>query len=395
VTAGTQVVGLEDLLSVSTLAQDVPATVELPRVWKPAGDEGQAATIIALIPAHNEETSIAATVASILAQDLKPDRILVICDNCTDDTEAVARKAGAETYVTVDNHEMKAGALNQALDVILPGLSDDDLVLVIDADTLISANFIHEAAAQFRQNRRYGGLSGVYAGKPGGGLVGWCQRNEFARWGFDSRQQFGKSICLSGAASIFTVRALRRVSAARAAGRIKGGPAVYNTGNFTEDFELSQALLHTGSQIRNLLTVSIETAVKPTWTTLHVQRRRWNRGITETLCAFGWTRHTWQMWVRWLVYTCSIATIPLSLFLISERLASGEGFRLNDWMALWLGVMAVVMVHKAITVSRTRGAAAALAAFVLLVELPYDTFLHLTFARSLLEVVTGKTKQWR
>ena len=410
-TADTQVADLEDPLW-TTLLQAFPATVHLPgvsktategpgkplaamRLWKSAGDQRQTTTIIVLIPAHNEERTIVATVTSILAQDLKPDGILVICDNCTDDTEAVARKAGAETYVTVDNYEMKAGALNQALDFILPGLADDDLVMVIDADTLVSANFIREAAAQFRRHPQCGGLSGIYSGGPGGGLVGWCQRNEFARWGFDGRQQFGKALCLSGAASIFTIRGLRKVVAARTAGRIPGGPTIYNTGNFTEDFELSQALLHTGSQVKNLLNVSIETAIKPTWAALHTQRRRWNRGTTETLRAFGWTRHTWQMWVRWLVYTFSTASIPLSLFLISERLASGAGFYLNAWMALWIGVTAVTMMHKAITVIATRGAFAALAAFMLVVELPYDMFLHVTFVRSLWDSMTGRNKTWR
>ena len=38
VTSGTEVAGLEALLSVSTLVQDVPATVEPPRIWTSATD---------------------------------------------------------------------------------------------------------------------------------------------------------------------------------------------------------------------------------------------------------------------------------------------------------------------------------------------------------------------
>jgi len=399
---------------VSTPAADVPATAErlsrlsksaaawaegslavMPRWW-PAVGKHRRTTVIVLIPAHNEEASIGATIASIRAQDCTPDRIVVICDNCTDGTQREALAAGGETYVTVGNHEMKAGALNQALALVLPSLAEGDLITVIDADTLISPNFISEAAAEFLRDPQLGGVSGVYAGKPGGGLVGWCQRNEFARWGFDSRQEGGKAICLSGAASIFTVRAIRKVISARAAGLLPGGDAqFYNVRNFTEDFEVSQAILHVGEKIANLLTVSIETEIKPTWRDLHVQRLRWNRGITETLLAYGWTRHTWRMWLRWLIYTFSVVSIPLSLFLISERLASGEGFHLNAWMALWIGITAIIASHKAITVSRTRGLKAALAAFVLVIEMPYDVFLHLTYARSLWDAITAAGKQWR
>jgi biofilm PGA synthesis N-glycosyltransferase PgaC len=382
-------------LSKSATAWAEGSLALMPRWW-PAVGKHRRTTVIVLIPAHNEEVSIEATIASIRAQDRKPDRILVICDNCTDSTQRRAVAAGGETYVTVGNHEMKAGALNQALALLLPSLADCDLITVIDADTLISPNFISEAAAEFLRDPQLGGLSGVYAGKPGGGLVGWCQRNEFARWGFDCRQEMGKAICLSGAASIFTVRAIRKVIGARAAGLLPAGDAqFYNVRNFTEDFEASQAILHVGEKIANLLTVSIETEVKPTWRDLHVQRLRWNRGITETLFAYGWTRHTWRMWLRWLIYTFSVVAIPLSLFLISERLVSGEGFHLNAWMALWIGVTAVVASHKAITVWWTRGLKAALAAFILVVELPYDMFLHFTYARSLWNSITAASKQWR
>jgi poly-beta-1,6-N-acetyl-D-glucosamine synthase len=393
--------GLEAPLSFYALVLEkrlaaMPAVDEQePEAYTAPSSRRRRPQVTVLIPAHNEEANVAATIACVLAQEWTPDRVLVICDNCTDDTEAIARKAGAETYVTVRNTHMKAGGLNQALSVMMPGMAENDLILAIDADTLISQNFISEAAARFSQDRRLGGVSGVYAGKPGGYFVGWCQRNEFARWGFDSRQQSGRATCLSGAASIFTVGALRRVMAARAAGHIKGGPYVYNTDNFTEDFELSQALLHSGSKIANLLNVHIETAIKPTWTELHTQRLRWNRGITETLCAFGFTRHTRQMWVRWAVYTLSVLTLPLSLFLVSERVTSGAGFHMNTWMAFWIIVTIVIGVHKAVTIGQTRGLRSAIAAALILIELPYDTFLHVTFVRSLWEGLTATSKQWR
>jgi poly-beta-1,6-N-acetyl-D-glucosamine synthase len=141
--------------------------------------------------------------------------------------------------------------------------------------------------------------------------------------------------------------------------------------------------------------VRIETAIKPTWGELHTQRLRWNRGITETLAAFGLTRHTWPMWLRWAVYTFSVFSIPLSLFLLGERVASGAGFHLNRWMALWICVTAVIAVHNSVTIARTRGLRTAIAPAFILIELPYDIFLHLTFVRSLWEGVTATSKLWR
>src|ERR1019366_2823090 len=148
----TQLAGLEALLSFSVpvlekrLAAMPGIDEQEPEPYTAPSSRRRGAQVTVLIPAHNEEASVAATIACVLAQERAPDRVLVICDNCTDDTEAIARKAGAETYVTVRNTHMKAGGLNQALSFMMPGMAENDLILVIDADTMISQNFISEAA---------------------------------------------------------------------------------------------------------------------------------------------------------------------------------------------------------------------------------------------------------
>ncbi len=77
-------------------------------------------TLTLLVPAHNEAERIGATLASLEAQTRRPDRVIVVADNCTDATEAIARAAGAEVRVTVGNRDKKAGALNQVLRDVLP-----------------------------------------------------------------------------------------------------------------------------------------------------------------------------------------------------------------------------------------------------------------------------------
>jgi glycosyltransferase involved in cell wall biosynthesis len=75
-----------------------------------------------IIPAHNEEATIAQTIRSLRGQTLPVASITVVCDNCTDDTAAVAAAGGAQVMTTHSNTARKAGALNQALARVLPRL---------------------------------------------------------------------------------------------------------------------------------------------------------------------------------------------------------------------------------------------------------------------------------
>ena len=54
-------------------------------------------SMVIMVPAHNESTHLVPTLQSINRQMGPNDRLLVIADNCTDDTAQVARSYGAET----------------------------------------------------------------------------------------------------------------------------------------------------------------------------------------------------------------------------------------------------------------------------------------------------------
>jgi cellulose synthase/poly-beta-1,6-N-acetylglucosamine synthase-like glycosyltransferase len=49
-----------------------------------------------LVPAHNEEAGLCSTLESIKLELMPGDRLLVVADNCTDNTASLARSAGAE-----------------------------------------------------------------------------------------------------------------------------------------------------------------------------------------------------------------------------------------------------------------------------------------------------------
>ncbi|WP_339693391.1 glycosyltransferase family 2 protein [uncultured Parasphingorhabdus sp.] len=91
---------------------------------------------VILVPAHNEASGIAATVEAL--QFSAPDcRILVVADNCTDETASLARTAGAETISRSDpDHRGKGFALAYGRDFLAK--APPDAVVVIDADCRLS-----------------------------------------------------------------------------------------------------------------------------------------------------------------------------------------------------------------------------------------------------------------
>ena len=94
------------------------------------------ARVAVLVPAHNEAGGIAETVQSILAQLLPGDRVIVVADNCCDDTAIAAAQAGAEV---IERNDAGRRGKGYALDFGMRHLEAQppDVVLVIDADCLV------------------------------------------------------------------------------------------------------------------------------------------------------------------------------------------------------------------------------------------------------------------
>src|SRR5216684_5961806 len=66
-------------------------------------------TVAVLIPAHDEEKGILTTLNDIKPQLRPNDRLLVVADNCTDDTAAIAASGGAEVTVRSDPSKIGKG----------------------------------------------------------------------------------------------------------------------------------------------------------------------------------------------------------------------------------------------------------------------------------------------
>ena len=134
------------------------------------------------VPAHNEQALLGRTLASLAGQSRPADRVVVVADNCTDSTVQVAREHGVEVVETVANTQKKAGALNQVLTAHLaaPGQDDPgDVVMVMDADSTISPDFIETALGRLASDPDLMAVGGLFTGEPGAGILGQFQRNEY------------------------------------------------------------------------------------------------------------------------------------------------------------------------------------------------------------------------
>jgi cellulose synthase/poly-beta-1,6-N-acetylglucosamine synthase-like glycosyltransferase len=98
---------------------------------------GRRPSAVVVIPAHNEEGGIAATVAGLRAELGPGDRLLVVADNCDDATAAVARSAGAEAIERRDAGQRGKGfAIVFALDHL--AAAPPEVVILVDADCRLS-----------------------------------------------------------------------------------------------------------------------------------------------------------------------------------------------------------------------------------------------------------------
>jgi cellulose synthase/poly-beta-1,6-N-acetylglucosamine synthase-like glycosyltransferase len=96
-----------------------------------------------LVPAHDEELGVTEPVRALVAQDYPAGQldVIVIADNCSDDTAGVAAAAGATVWERQDlSARGKGQALGWALARLRAQARRPEAVLVVDADCVASLN---------------------------------------------------------------------------------------------------------------------------------------------------------------------------------------------------------------------------------------------------------------
>ena len=138
------------LLLLTFAARQAPRETSLPGV-------NQEHTFTLLIPAHNEELLLPSLLNSLKRLDYPASRfsIHVVADNCSDQTEAVARQGGAVVHARQNLEEPGKGfALAWLLQRLAQQGVDTDAFVILDADTLVSPNFLQVMSAQLGQGRQ-------------------------------------------------------------------------------------------------------------------------------------------------------------------------------------------------------------------------------------------------
>lgn len=331
-------------------------------------------TVTALIPARNEQACLSDTLAALFGQTRRPDRVIVIADNCTDRTEQVARGCGAEVFTTKRNTGKKAGALNQVLNWLLPGMTDNDRLLVQDADTRLAPQFLAAALDVLARKPDVGAVGALFYGEPGYGLLGLFQRNEYLRYSREIYRKHDRVQVLSGTAAVLRPCTLRQVRQARQDGRIPGGNSYYNPSAWTEDNEITLAIKTVGWKMLSPPKCSVITEIMPTLRRLWKQRVRWQRGALEDLRAYGWTMVTRPYFARQALMGLSVLSLSLYLFYSAFLAVTGRFSISLPWLAIGL----LFVVERVLTVRRGGWRSMALAA-LLIPELAYDMFQHVVY----------------
>ena len=131
------------LLSGLAIAVSLPALVLgcecmlalLPLRRDRRAERGMRPSLAVVVPAHNEQAGIAETIDAILPQLESQDRLVVVADNCEDQTAAIAQSLGALVCERTDVERRGKGyAIRFALDSLLA--DPPQVVVVIDADCL-------------------------------------------------------------------------------------------------------------------------------------------------------------------------------------------------------------------------------------------------------------------
>ena len=95
-----------------------------------------------IIPAYNEEKNIGKCIESILENDYKNKQVIVVDDGSTDNTYAIASRYRDKALVLRRSRSgLKAHALNYGL-----RFTDGDIIVTLDADTLLSRDALRKIA---------------------------------------------------------------------------------------------------------------------------------------------------------------------------------------------------------------------------------------------------------
>jgi hypothetical protein len=221
-----------------------------------------------IVPAHDEAPGIAAVVANLARIDWPADRfrVLVVADNCTDATAAIARAAGATVLERFDPHLRGKGHALAAGFAASRQYGWAAAVVVVDADTAVSANLLQAFEARIDAGAmaiqaHYGVLNAQDSWRTRMLAVALCC---FHRVRSRAREHLGLSCGLRGNGWCITHRQLARTA--------------YRAFSLTEDIEFGIDLCLAGQRVHYADEAEVAGAMVSDASAAATQRQRWEAG---------------------------------------------------------------------------------------------------------------------
>ena len=306
-----------------------------------AAATGSRLPVAVLIPAHNEALGIAATLQPLMQQIRPGDRVVVVADNCTDDTALIARCCGAEA---VERHDLLLRGKGHALNHGVQHLSADppDVLVMLDADCMIHPGALDRLAQVCRATAMpcqalYLMRSPVPASlRLRFAEFAWTVKNQVRPAG---SQRIGGPCQLMGTGMAFPWPLISKASLA--------------SGHLAEDMKLGAELAAAG-HAPAFVPSALVTSVFPTGdAATRSQRRRWEQGHLATIFKDGPAlvgHAVRQRSLATLLFAFDLMVPPLALLVLLLLALAAAGLVL---MFLWgwamplglagIGVICVVL----------------------------------------------------
>lgn len=281
------------------------------------------------------------------------DYVLVVADNCTDDTLKIVRKCQREyggkklrLTKTVGNKHKKAGALNHGFKKLR---SKPDFIFCMDADTILDRKIIAAGVRQFKREPKTGGICSAYRALPlKKDAARWerylwrLQNIEFGLANAWRVENFKNARVLPGVSVMFRTKALKDVNKQH-----RG--AVWATDSLVEDYRLTLELKDLEWQVKSSLEmvswsdVPLQLRGKGG---LFDQRQRWYSGTVDEIRRHKLKRHT-----RYEAFTISLLTMNLLMRALlygtyAVILITGSVVQLVSFFFLLPLVAALIQFHR-------------------------------------------------
>ncbi len=238
---------------------------------RPLPAEDHFPSVVVVIPAYNEENVILHCIETVLASDYPDLSVIVIDDGSSDHTYDRVQeiyRGDPRLNVFTEPNQGKWMALDTAY-----GMIDAEIVVAIDADTLLRPDAIRKLVQPFA-DPGVGAVAGNVRVGNRGRILTRLQALEYTvAQNIDRRamELFNSMMVVPGAIGAW------RADAVRAAG-------LYTNDTVTEDADLTVAVIRAGYSVRFVEQAEAVTEVPETMRALMRQRLRWTFGMMQA----GW-----------------------------------------------------------------------------------------------------------